>query len=86
MASTGREPDIARPVSFGRYTVDLDAIERVALPALRSAWEAGRLVVVDEIGPMEIFSEPFCELVWAMVESGPCWGRSSPAPIALPTR
>ena len=43
----------------GRYGVDIDALERVAVPALDDAIEHGRLVVIDEIGKMELLSVKF---------------------------
>jgi nucleoside-triphosphatase len=46
------------PPRVGRYGVDLEAFERVALPALDAAGEAD-VVVVDELGKMELASERF---------------------------
>jgi nucleoside-triphosphatase len=43
----------------GRYGVDIDAIERVAVPAVEAAVAAGHLVVIDEIGKMELLSPKF---------------------------
>jgi nucleoside-triphosphatase len=42
--------------------VDLAAFERVALPALRTP-RTGGVVVVDELGKMELASAAFCEAV-----------------------
>ena len=44
-----------------RYGVDAGAIERVGVAALRRAMEEGRILVVDEIGKMELFCGPFKE-------------------------
>jgi len=46
-----------------RYGVDVEAIERVGVTALRRAMREGRVVVVDEIGKMELFCGPFKEVV-----------------------
>jgi nucleoside-triphosphatase len=46
------------PPRVGRYGVDLEAFERVALPALEAARKAD-VVVVDELGKMELASERF---------------------------
>lgn len=47
----------------GRYGVDLEALERVGVPAIREAARASRLVVVDEIGKMELLSPAFRDAV-----------------------
>jgi nucleoside-triphosphatase len=47
----------------GRYGVDVEAIERLGVAALRQAMSEGRLVVVDEIGKMELFCGPFKDAV-----------------------
>ena len=55
----------------GRYGVDVSAIEQVGVTALRRATKAGRIIVVDEIGKMELFCGPFKEAVLQAV-NGPC--------------
>jgi nucleoside-triphosphatase len=54
--------DLPGPPRVGRYGVDLQAFERVALPALRPP-KTGGVVVVDELGKMELASATFCEAV-----------------------
>jgi nucleoside-triphosphatase len=51
----------------GKYGVDVDAFERVALPAVKGI-RKGQLVVIDEIGKMELTSDAFCEAVERLVE------------------
>ncbi len=46
-----------------RYGVDVAAIERVGVAALRQAMRAGQIVIVDEIGKMELLCGPFKEAV-----------------------
>ncbi len=46
-----------------RYGVDVAAIERVGVAALRRAMRKGQIVVVDEIGKMELFCGPFKDAV-----------------------
>ena len=53
----------------GRYGVDLASFERVGVAALERAIAAGRLIVVDEIGKMELFSERFRRAVLAALEA-----------------
>lgn len=54
--------DLPGPPRVGKYGVDLAAFERVALPALRAP-RTGGVVVVDELGKMELASAAFCEAV-----------------------
>lgn len=54
--------DLPGPPRVGRYGVDLPAFERVVLPAL-CAPRAGGVVVIDELGKMELASAAFCEAV-----------------------
>jgi nucleoside-triphosphatase len=46
-----------------RYGVDVAAIERIGVAALRRAIRKGQIVVVDEIGKMELFCGPFKDVV-----------------------
>jgi nucleoside-triphosphatase len=54
--------DLPGPPRVGRYGVELAAFERVALPALRAP-RTGGVVVVDELGKMELASAAFCEAI-----------------------
>ena len=45
------------PPRVGRYGVDIPAFERVALPALQE--EEGAVMVIDELGKMELASDAF---------------------------
>jgi nucleoside-triphosphatase len=56
------------PPRVGRYGVDLEAFERVALPALAEPPRNG-VVVIDELGKMELASERFREAVSALLET-----------------
>ncbi|MFJ9841287.1 nucleoside-triphosphatase [Kitasatospora sp. NPDC101155] len=56
--------DLPGPPRVGRYGVDLEVMERLALPAL--AWSARTLVLVDELGRMELAHRPFEEAVRAL--------------------
>ncbi len=49
--------DFPGPPRVGRYGVDLEAFEQIALPALEAA--AGGVVVIDELGKMELASAGF---------------------------
>ena len=51
--------DFKTPDRVGKYGLDLSALERIGVGAVRQAVQAARLVVIDEIGPMEIRSPIF---------------------------
>jgi len=54
----------------GKYGVDIDCLDRVGVPALRRAAQRRDLVVIDEIGKMELFSASFREAVSQVIGSG----------------
>jgi nucleoside-triphosphatase len=54
----------------GKYGVDLDVMEKIAVPALRRAAEKGQLVIIDEIGRMELMSASFREAVAEIIKGG----------------
>jgi len=53
-----------------KYGVDIDGLERVGIPALYKAAQECELVVIDEIGKMELFSADFREAVSQVIDSG----------------
>jgi nucleoside-triphosphatase len=55
--------NIKSPYRVSRYGVDIEALERVGVPALLKAVEQCDVVVVDEIGKMELLSSRFREVV-----------------------
>jgi nucleoside-triphosphatase len=57
--------DIAGPPRVGRYGVDLEEFERLALPSLEAP---GSVVLIDELGKMELASERFREAVLGLFE------------------
>lgn len=51
--------DFKTPQRLGKYGLDLAALETIGVKALRTALRARQLVVIDEIGPMELRSASF---------------------------
>jgi nucleoside-triphosphatase len=47
------------PHQLGKYGVDLNALENVGVPALKLGLMSKDLIVIDEIGSMEMMSERF---------------------------
>jgi nucleoside-triphosphatase len=60
-----RDPGVVleRQAALGRYRVNLDAIDALGAPALLDALHRDQVVVVDEIGPMEILSPRFRDAI-----------------------
>jgi nucleoside-triphosphatase len=54
------------PPRVGKYGVDLHAFERIALPALAAPPKG--VVVIDELGKMELASAPFRDAVCALLD------------------
>ncbi len=52
----------------GRYGVDISLFEAMALPALERALREKELIVIDEIGKMELFSWRFQEMVTRVLD------------------
>jgi nucleoside-triphosphatase len=46
-------------VRVGRYGVDIEAFESIALPAIDHAIEDAQVIIIDEIGRMELASQRF---------------------------
>jgi len=61
--------DFTTPERVGKYGLDLSALEAVGVNAIREAVQAERLIVIDEIGPMEIRSVGFREAVADALDS-----------------
>ncbi|HHF98444.1 MAG TPA: NTPase [Candidatus Aerophobetes bacterium] len=53
----------------GKYRVDVEKFENIALPALEKGLKEGKILIVDEIGKMEIFSEKFKEKIEEALKS-----------------
>ncbi len=62
--------DFNKRFRVGKYGVDVASLDRVGVAALRQAAERCDLVVVDEIGKMELFSADFREAVWQIIGGG----------------
>ncbi len=67
-----RGPKVPR---VGRYGVVMKVLEAVGVAALRAALQAGQIIVVDEIGKMELLSPAFRDtLLQAILGPSPVLG------------
>jgi len=61
--------DFRSQYRVGKYGVDVDGLERVGVPALAEAIGQRGVIVIDEIGKMELFSNRFRQVVLDAVNS-----------------
>lgn len=47
------------PIKVGKYGVDLEVLENVGVAALEKGLQEKKIIVIDEVGKMETFSEKF---------------------------
>jgi nucleoside-triphosphatase len=64
--------DLPGPPRVGKYGVDVAALERVGVPALEEAAASADVVLVDEIGKMEMASHRFRQAVESALGAGCC--------------
>jgi nucleoside-triphosphatase len=62
--------DIKSPHRVSKYGVDVESLDRVGVAAIERAARECQLVVIDEIGKMELLSARFREAVANIVNSG----------------
>jgi len=62
--------DIHSPYRVSKYGVDIDSLDRAGVSALNKAAEECDLVVVDEVGKMELFSDNFRQAILYIIDSG----------------
>lgn len=55
-------------IIIGRYGVNIAALENVGVRALEQAGEGAEIIVIDEIGKMEVESEKFVDAVKKVLE------------------
>ena len=73
--TTGRTGELASVTSrfgprVGRYRVNLTDLARVGAAGVDSAASSSELIVIDEVGPMELVSPEFRRAVQKGIESG----------------
>ncbi|MFC1934093.1 NTPase [Chloroflexota bacterium] len=62
--------NIHSPYQVSKYGVDIDTLDRIGVTALHKAAQQCDLVVIDEIGKMELFSANFREAVSRIIGGG----------------
>jgi len=72
--STGHEAVLAHihqriGPKIGKYTVNLETLQNLAIPAIQSAIQSKELVIIDEFAPMELVSPDFIPVVESALAS-----------------
>jgi len=62
--------NISSPHEVSKYKVDTDSLNRVGVSVLRRALKESDLIVIDEVGKMELLSPQFREAVTQAINSG----------------
>ena len=62
--------NISSPYQVSKYNVDIDSLNEVGIPAIQQALKQNDLIVIDEIGKMELLSLQFQEVVLQAIQSG----------------
>ncbi|MCS7225153.1 MAG: NTPase [Armatimonadetes bacterium] len=60
---------VASPQRVGSYGVYLESIETIIIPSLKRAMENAQLIIIDEIGKMELSHPSFSFWVWRCLQS-----------------
>lgn len=58
------------PYRVGRYGVDIDTFEAIGVESTRKAISTNDIIIIDEIGRMELFSRKFREVVLQALKTG----------------
>lgn len=61
--------NVKSPYRVGKYKVDLEGFENISLPAIEDALSSSKTIIIDEIGPMELFSKKFKDTVLKTLDS-----------------
>ena len=62
--------NISSPYQVSKYNVDIDSLNEVGISAIQQALKQNDLIVIDEIGKMELLSLQFQEVVLQAIQSG----------------
>ncbi len=62
--------NIKSPYRVGRYGVDVNTFEEIGAESIRKAISDNKLIIIDEIGRMELFSNKFREVVLQALNTG----------------
>jgi len=53
----------------GKYGVGINTLDKIGVKEIEDSLEKGKIIIIDEIGKMELFSKGFQDVVWRALES-----------------
>ena len=68
--STLASVKIKSPYRVGKYSVNIDSVEIIGVAAIRKAILGKELIIIDEIGKMELYSRKFRDIVLEALDTG----------------
>lgn len=57
------------PYQVGKYRVNLEEFEEIAVPSIEKGMKEGKIIIIDEIGKMELYSRKFRQIVIQALDS-----------------
>jgi nucleoside-triphosphatase len=57
------------PYKVNKYGVDIEALEEIGIKAIQEAIDNNKIIIIDEIGTMELFSEKFRQILFVALNS-----------------
>ncbi|MFQ6615205.1 MAG: NTPase [Fidelibacterota bacterium] len=61
--------EVESPFRVGKYGVNIQVVNDIGVPAIDEAVASGNLIVIDELGRMELFSKKFQQVVLEALDS-----------------
>ncbi|MEO0190163.1 MAG: NTPase, partial [candidate division WOR-3 bacterium] len=61
--------DIKSPYRVGKYGVNIECIENIGVNAIRKGIIENKIIIIDEIGKMELYSKEFRDVVIEVLNS-----------------
>ena len=63
--------NISSPYHIGRYGVDIESLDKIGVQAIEDAVKQQKIIVIDEVGRMELYSKNFQKAVLHACDNAP---------------
>ena len=64
------EKGLNSPCRLGKYGINCENLDKIGVAAVEEALKSKEIIVIDEIGKMELFSQKFSDVVMKALNSG----------------